>query len=1666
MKTTLLKVTLHLFTVFLLGMATKANAQDAVGDEFEVNFITYKITSTSPYEVETSDYNESGVTTVVIPSTVEDTNGVSYNVTRVGENTFNNAAPEEHIKISSVVIPNSVTSIGDFAFQFNKLTSVTIPNSVTTIGGHAFGINELESVTIPNSVITIGNSTFSGNKLESVTIPSSVTSIGNGAFSQNPLTSVTSLATTPPTITTGEFFDTFGGTAARANIDVFVPNGTRDLYLANEWTGFESVTSLDTPPTTTTPTISGTHNIGDTLTANYTYSDAESDAEAGTTFKWYRSNDASGTGKAQISGAASQTYMLVAADAGKYISVEVTPKNTNGTGTAKESTLVGPVDTPPTVSDVTFNGIRIIDNTLTGSYTYNDADGTTGDNAESGTTFKWYRSSVSSGSGATEISGATSSSYVLTAADVGRYIGFEVTPKNAKATGTAVKSNFQGPIAAKSATITAGGGRDATKISSTATSLSSAVNVYDIVINDGFTSDGLPTKVTEIKFHASGSASAEHYRDIEWRLDGLDITNIVGFYASGVITFSGLPISVSNGRSETYTLKAYYTDNTAITDNATFILSVDGDTDVTLGTNSTQMAATSPVTNGTGMKADVFAVKLGWLTEPAGSESGKKLTTQPVAAGVDAAGNVDKDFDETFTIRKESGNGSLTYTPVATVDGVATFTDVTYTATDDNQLFRFAVDDVDTIGMNFSRLIVELTSNITATKLIYTTQPAPTSFISGEETSLTTVPVVKAVNADNIVDRDFTNTIRLEEVNGAGSATMSLGSPAAPSISKAANSGVATFSGLKLTYTASGSADETFNLKASDTAASSDISSIESDQLSVSVIAKEITVVAGSAPEATTLSTTKNTAADAVTLFDFKISDAGTGDIKPAKITGLTVHVSGTSTATDRGKVTWRLNGPNATNVAGTYASNKITFSGLNLNIANGADATYAITGYFNDNTDLTDNKTFILSIDGDTDVTLGSGSSLLATGVDAVTNGTTGFKTDVVATKLAFTTQPSGSVSGINLTTQPVVKAVDAVGNIDKDFTETITLSEDSAGTLSGASEQASEGVATFNNLKYNAAADKENVTLSANDEDNAGSNLNTISATSFISDVVATKLVLETPFPTNVHSQQNSDTDTFSNFDTKLADSFKVKAVNAENIVDVDFVQSVRLSETKKPNGSTTTLTFNGDTDSDNATVSVNAIAGIATFTNTVFSYQAGSANDTVQLAASESDNSTNSLTPALGAEVVVNILPYIKEENDAFSVSVDEDVKTDINTSDILLNDANGDNVTLVFSVDKGLLFTTDQDGIIDVDGSSVTETDRVTISGSNDTAGSDTITLQGNYMDINNYLETVRFKYQTAENDDTNATLTGVITDEFTINTHVDWNMLTETIVVTAVNDAPTITGTPITSVNQDAAYSFTPTATDIDTDDTTLTFSIMNKPSWASFNTVTGELNGTPTNSDIGTTASIIISVSDGELMTSLPAFNLEVTKVNNTPSITGTPSTSVNQDTAYSFTPTATDIDADDTLTFSIMNKPTWASFNTVTGELAGTPTNSDVGTTNNIVISVSDVENESASLPAFNIEVVATPTSRAKKYGFSPNGDGINDTWTIDYITQYPNNTVKVFNRSGKLVFEQNGYDNTWNGISNQINTSVKLPVGAYLFVIDLKSGEKLIKGWVYINY
>ena len=85
----------------------------------------------------------------------------------------------------------------------------------------------------------------------------------------------------------------------------------------------------------------------------------------------------------------------------------------------------------------------------------------------------------------------------------------------------------------------------------------------------------------------------------------------------------------------------------------------------------------------------------------------------------------------------------------------------------------------------------------------------------------------------------------------------------------------------------------------------------------------------------------------------------------------------------------------------------------------------------------------------------------------------------------------------------------------------------------------------------------------------------------------------------------------------------------------------------------------------------------------------------------------------------------------------------------------------------------------------------------------------------------------------------------------------------------------------------------------------------------------------------------------------------------------------------------------------------------------------------------------------------------------FSPNGDGMNDVFTIRCIEQYPNNKVQIFNRTGQLVFTANGYLNTWNGdsnVSSSIQKSSGLPAGTYYYVLEINDGARALTGWVYI--
>lgn len=777
----------------------------------------------------------------------------------------------------------------------------------------------------------------------------------------------------------------------------------------------------------------------------------------------------------------------------------------------------------------------------------------------------------------------------------------------------------------------AGGVTEPVGLSTTKDTTGEAVNVFDFTISDGGTADGLPLTVSQIVVPVSGTATDVQRDKITWRLNGPGVSNVTGTYsaASDTITFPGLSISVTDGGNATYAINAYYKDNTGITDGSTVILSIDGDTNFTTGANDTRMGPTAAVTNGTGTTLDVIASTLVFTTQPSGSVSGSALTQQPVVTARDAFGNTDTNFAETITLT-ENGVGTLTNGTQAATNGVATFTSLIYTATADQEKFTLTANDQDGVGTNLPTVDAsELTSNVVATKLVFTTEPVPTTVQNKQSTAFTTVPVVSARDANNILDTGYGTGITLAETNGAGSATMTAtgdsdGSP--NTVTVAPSSGVATFTGLELAYTVSGSSAETFNLRAS----SGGLTTADSTQLTANVADSDGSLTSASDfTGAVALSSTVNTTSEAVDVLDFTLADGGTSDGQALTATAITVKVSGTSTDADRGKILWRLNGPDVVDKTVTYdaGTDTITFSGLNISVADGGSETYVIDAYFGDTTTIADGVTVLLSIDGDTDVTLGGGTRMGST--TAVTNGA-GTRLDVIATALAFTTQPSGSVSGAALTQQPAVAARDTYGNIDTDFTETITLTlAAGAGSVTSNTATATAGVATFSGLTYTATADQESFQFTANDDDGVGSNLAAIPSGSLKSDVVATKLLFTTqPAPLTGRTGVELD----------FATDPVVKAVDANSLVDTGWATGIALAEV---NGSgSAAMTSTGDTDGNGATVTVTPASGVATFSNLKATYtNLANSDETWNLQAS-----SGALTTADSSQLTSSGLPTI--------------------------------------------------------------------------------------------------------------------------------------------------------------------------------------------------------------------------------------------------------------------------------------------------------------------------------------------------------------------------------------------------------------------------------------
>ncbi|MFQ6040588.1 MAG: putative Ig domain-containing protein [Candidatus Poribacteria bacterium] len=189
----------------------------------------------------------------------------------------------------------------------------------------------------------------------------------------------------------------------------------------------------------------------------------------------------------------------------------------------------------------------------------------------------------------------------------------------------------------------------------------------------------------------------------------------------------------------------------------------------------------------------------------------------------------------------------------------------------------------------------------------------------------------------------------------------------------------------------------------------------------------------------------------------------------------------------------------------------------------------------------------------------------------------------------------------------------------------------------------------------------------------------------------------------------------------------------------------------------------------------------------------------------------------------------------------------------------------------------------------------------------------------------------------------------------------------TITVADVNDPPVITSIPVTTATEDTLYSYDVEAMDPDIG-SVLTYHLAISPDGMTIDSVTGLINWTPTNEQVGDN-DVVVQVDDGRGGSDDQFFTITVINVNDPPVITSTPITTAKEDELYTYDVEADDPDVGDALTYSLTVSPDGMSIDEATGLIQWTPTKEQVGD-NDVTVQVSDVSGATDS-QSFTITVV-----------------------------------------------------------------------------------------------
>jgi hypothetical protein len=237
----------------------------------------------------------------------------------------------------------------------------------------------------------------------------------------------------------------------------------------------------------------------------------------------------------------------------------------------------------------------------------------------------------------------------------------------------------------------------------------------------------------------------------------------------------------------------------------------------------------------------------------------------------------------------------------------------------------------------------------------------------------------------------------------------------------------------------------------------------------------------------------------------------------------------------------------------------------------------------------------------------------------------------------------------------------------------------------------------------------------------------------------------------------------------------------------------------------------------------------------------------------------------------------------------------------------------------------------------------------------------------------------------------------------------------TVNVTPVNDTPSINIPEILTADEDKLYYQIITASDGDPDDS-ITMSAQVLPGWLSFNATSGVLQGTPFNSDVGKD-SIVISAFDGTVYVD-SSFIIEVININDPPDITSIPVLTAYENELYMYIIEATDVDSNDSLTYSGIKIPEWLTFFNTTKVLAGKPSYDDIGS-NEVILAVDDgIDTVKQS---FFINVIGTNVIKENQFNLT---DIMYPVPATDYIIfkmtkAARNSKLQIYSILGSLIME-----------------------------------------------